>query len=942
MPSKTGSARMDAMVDELLERLIAGGATGAQLIGDARQINEVAFHDFSSYRFLLTPSRLRFSDDEDGSIIDDLQPAEVPLDHWLDFEAFVSQFRVFAQALVESWIYRQVTRWVRVDDDYVREYPVEGVERDRHIQGVILDGHEGFRLGMAPSLYELYTMIEDVEGFISDARAAVETWLLARLDDMRNDRGAVRYDDFYRIQKASFWQAGVDAILAALADYVAESESGDRDEIPEEDRLPTAYSFDPFLPQSVNFGIQVIYRQSWIPLGTQPGEIVRTLPLGPRQTEKVSFKAVRRNKSTRQAEMATSIETATESSAATKDSQEVVQEASEKFNWHVEASASANYGFGSASLTAGMGGENASSSRDTKATLNETMEKTASKIRKDTKIVVSTEIEETSEFTQSSEITNPNDEVAVTYIYSRLQRQYEIRTHLSELNTVIYVAEPVPAPGEIGGAWIRRYDWILSRELLDDSFRSDLELVRSHRPDGGEEEMDENIRSLMESLSGGSAPGLPDYSGLRGELPDIFQNPQQAYEREVERQRARRAENEEYRRAVRRLAHHIYDNVLHYCRAIWTAEDPDARLLRYGKIRVPIHWELVSAGTPSGHTIDGYYAPAVHDYERDTAPLADMINPAGPIGFAGNYAVYYLRESERWSSLSAALDHMRIPYLRTRVRVTPADSVSSEVIASGLASDNRIGEGRYRLEFDTSEGPQFRIQQERAGGVYTEEMLLPAVEGQPLQFHALRISIGPLSALTSGDSFDVTVAVIPQLEDPELKALRWTEPPLGETEEAAFFSPEVLAECSEYFSDVHRALTTTDSGASRWEELSGSTRDLLRSRYHAYLLRKRHTRKLAVDTNNLMLTREVDRTSTLEPFKGLHRLADVLGAFEEASHKRLESDRRQARIDAGQLGDPEIEKVTVVAGTGEFSDLAALDGLTPDPEEEPAPQGEDV
>ena len=40
----------------------------------------------------------------------------------------------------------------------------------------------------------------------------------------------------------------------------------------------------PTPPHTVNLGIQLIYEQSWVPLGHQPGETVRTVTLGPRQS----------------------------------------------------------------------------------------------------------------------------------------------------------------------------------------------------------------------------------------------------------------------------------------------------------------------------------------------------------------------------------------------------------------------------------------------------------------------------------------------------------------------------------------------------------------------------------------------------------------------------------------------------------------------------------
>ena len=930
MDSKTGSDSLDILVNGMLERLAEPGGAVSQLIGNAKQSTDVAFHDFSSYKYLLTPSRIRFSENEGGSIIDDLHSPDIPLDRWYDFETFVSHFRIEAQASIERWVHAGTT-WSEREDEYVDESPINSII-NRHIEVVILIAHEGFRLGMARALYEVYSSIEEKEDFIVAAQVAVDAWLLEQLNTMREDNGVTSLNSFYGIQAASFWEAGIPAVLAALSDYVDEAAVFEKET--EEDRLPPNYSFDPYLADTINFGLQTVYRQSWTAKGTQPGEIVRTLPLGPGQTEKVSFKAIRRTKSTRQSEMSSSIETSTESSAAIKDSQEVVQEASEKSNWNVEGTSSADIGFSSGSITASAGGESASSSNDTKSLLNETMEKTASKIKQDTKLVVSTEMEETAEFNQSSEINNPNDEIAVTYIYSRLQRQYEIRTHLSEVNTVIFVAEKIPSPSEIGGKWIRKYDWIISQALLDDSFRDDLKMVSSYTSRNmSDENIDENINALMETLSVGNSPGLPSYSDLNGTLtlPDIFQTPQQSYEREVERKRARDTEHESYRRAVRRLSHHIHGNILHYCRAIWSSEDSDSRLMRFDKIRVPINWEFLPTETPTGHVIGGNYAPAIHDYEQDTVQLSELINPAGPIGFAGNYSVYYLRESTRWDSLAAVLGHLRMPYLKTVVEVKPEGDNDEELVLEGIVSDRRIDEGRYRLIFEVEPIAQFQVQKEEAAGVFSNVMTVSVKENRPLRFHSLSITIGPVSNLTAGDVFIVSVRNLAKLEDPELKSLRWSEPALNTADEPQFFTAEVLAEYAEYFTDARAALVAEGDAGSDWLSLSSDTQALLRRRYYQYLLRKRYSRHISLDTNNLILNREVDPTSTLEPFKGLHRLADALGAFEETKQKRLESERKRKRIELDKLGDPDIEKVTVVAGTGEFAELAALDGIGGEP-----------
>ena len=938
MAIDTGIKELDPLLHNQLLLLASRDVPEGNLLSAVTQIREAAFHDFSNYQFLISPHYTRRPVTSPypggGSTVDG---TAVSLGIWLEFNGFTSLFDLDILTVITGWIKNEGSKmdwggnWT-----YQFPYEVPPIYEDQ----LLVDAKEGFRVGMAPDLFVLYTTTAKTDPFLLAAYQAVAEWLKSALLALRDQNNNYSYGDLLSIRDAYFWEKGVADVISKLkvfaSDPVAEGEDEEFGE-----NLPDSYSFEPFMPSSVNFGLQVIYRQSWIPLGTQPGEIVRTLPLGPKQSEKISFKVVRRTKATRQAEIATSIETATESSAATKDSSEVIQEASEKFNWHAEATANASWGWGSASVTAGAGGENASSSKDTKSRLNETMEKTASKIRKDTKIIVSTETEETTELSQASEITNPNDDIAVTYIYHRLQRQYEIRTYLSEVNQVVFIAERIPAPDEINGPWIRRYDWIIAKELLDESFRSDLDVIRNHEREDNKEikeldDVDPRIRGLMETISGtGSTtpgaptPGIPDYKSLPGKIPDLFQNQQAAYERELERKRAKYAEKEQYRRSVRRMRAHIYDNILHYCRAIWSSEDPDARILRYQQIRIPIKWEFAATGS-GPHSVQGYFVPAVTDFEQDTAPLADLVNPAGPIGFAGNYAVFYLKESNRWSSLIEMLSIIQSPFLVFDVEIE-RDNIDPAIDLRAAVSDNIAGPGRFRCTYgiDANGSPKLSIYELRDGNnwVFIRDILIK--DESSIVFLSIRLWISGITAFVDSDTFEIVVTTQQCLEDPELKALRWSIPPLADDKKATFFSPTVISAMREYFTDIYLAFEGSDYAIS-WEKSSVDQRSVLENRYYDYILRNRHTRRIMIDTNNLLLKREVDGATTLEPFKGLHRVIDVLKAYEELKKISLENERKRARLDTDQLGDPDIEKVTVVASVPSAANLAALDGLEGD------------
>ncbi len=204
------------------------------------------------------------------------------------------------------------------------------------------------------------------------------------------------------------------------------------------------YTFEPFLLNSWNLGMRVIYRQEWRPLGNQRGEVVKTIPLGPKQVEKVTTKIIRRTKVTKTAETLRSVEETSEVTDTTKDSNEIVNEASETFGWNVEAEASVGFSVFSASISGGAHGEAEQRSKQASTHLSESVQKTASKIKTETKTVVTTESESTYEIETASEISNPNEEIPITYVYSKLLRQYEIFTSVVEIQNVILIAEPLP------------------------------------------------------------------------------------------------------------------------------------------------------------------------------------------------------------------------------------------------------------------------------------------------------------------------------------------------------------------------------------------------------------------------------------------------------------------------------------------------------------------
>ncbi|MFW9894421.1 MAG: hypothetical protein ACFFD7_01295 [Candidatus Thorarchaeota archaeon] len=597
------------------------------------------------------------------------------------------------------------------------------------------------------------------------------------------------------------------------------------------------YTFEPFLPNSWNFGLRVIYRQEWRPLGNQRGEVVKTIPLGPKQVEKVTTKIVRRTKVIKTAETLKSVEETSEITDTTKDSNEIVNEASENFGWNIEAEASVGFSVVSASVSGGAHEETEKRSKQASTHLSESMQKTASKIKTDTKTVVTTESESTYEMETSSEITNPNEEIPITYVYSKLLRQYEIFTSVAEIQNIIMIAEPIPKPYEVNFEWVKKHDWILAKVLLDDSFRDALTSIsQAPTPIDYSE-----IKSLLESKLGSilgttESPGFLERfaektagGGLSLTGMDMIDEAQKNYKEAL--QKAFDTERElEFLNVKRdRLYQHIRDNILHYCRAIWSQEDPQQRILRYKglRIQVPTTWDFY--GKISGEEFtEGEEDLSLDDllnkiklYETDedettlfdlegefrengesTVDISDLINPIGPIGYYGNYAIYNIKPEFIQSELFTMLQIRKTPYLY------------------------------YRSEDDEN----------------------------------------------------------PILMDPELKRL--TQEHLGESpedEDEKLEMIELIPELRVLYSAAEEV------GEAELEEFLANI-ELFKDHFPEFLFRKERSRRFLLDTQNLLIDIQPGSGSALESFKLAHRGIDVLKTLEEKKGLELENRRREGLL----------------------------------------------
>lgn len=244
------------------------------------------------------------------------------------------------------------------------------------------------------------------------------------------------------------------------------------------DRANSAYPAKYFAAnkrqRSVNFGVLVNYRQRWTPTAYQVGELVKSIPLAPKETRKYSKKIVKKTKRARK-EIESNLDALkSETNSTTRSEADIVQKAMEKTNFNASAQGSFTIGVWSGGGSSGLSQDAESQSSENKKSFHEAVVKAAREYKNEHKVELETESVFESEFQESGEIMNPNDELTVTYLFYELQRRYRVEERLHRLTSVVLVAQEMPCPGDIDEDWLIAHRWILNRVMLDDSFKQPL------------------------------------------------------------------------------------------------------------------------------------------------------------------------------------------------------------------------------------------------------------------------------------------------------------------------------------------------------------------------------------------------------------------------------------------------------------------------------------
>lgn len=414
--------------------------------------------------------------------------------------------------------------------------------------------------------------------------------------------------------------------------------------------LKSNYAFTVFgadeTAKAINFGLLNTYREKWEPVAYQVGNLVKSIPLAPKEEKKYSLKTTFTRKRTEKEAKKNNTSLVQEQNTTARAEEEIIAKAQTKSNFNLAAEGD----YSKWKVTSSLGLEASKESSSNRKDFRESVLKATQEFKEERSVEIDTEEAYSTEYNESGIIVNPNDELAVTYLFYELQKRFKVSEQLYRVMPTVLVAQDVPAPNEITEAWVIAHDWILNRVILDDSFRPALQYL-SQKNVGDDyviRELRKNVRSqrqLVESLkielaslnseadnryavledvikkrigqeenkeSDNIWDSIGEFFGSANPTPEAAKAREmaardaQAYAADKAQKMAQNLQREmntlqsitaDYTKAmqehldkltmVERLLLHIKENILFYMQAIWRMEPSDQRYMRLMNINVP-------------------------------------------------------------------------------------------------------------------------------------------------------------------------------------------------------------------------------------------------------------------------------------------------------------------------------------------------------------------
>jgi hypothetical protein len=627
------------------------------------------------------------------------------------------------------------------------------------------------------------------------------------------------------------------------------------------------YLFDVFAKDSVNFGVLATYRQAWESQSYQVGDLVSTIPLAPKEIRRYTTRTVdKKSRAVKEVDDNLTVQR-TDTSDTGRTESEIIEKAQKKSNFQLTA----NETFGNDQawqVQAGqvVGGSQEKESQNTKRSFHESVRKSAQEYRQQHRTEIDTTSSSESEETTFHEIQNPNDELAVTYLFYELQRTYRLREHLHRLTPVILVANEVPAPHEVDDAWLVAHDWILRRALLDDSFRPALDYL---------------TRSFV---------------GAEVNIALLTSNAE-AHKRVVE------SLGQQVRAQMDVLSADERD-VLAAVRSLGSSQQQQGLI----DIVKGIFDPLGLAGTSDTGAVDA--AQTIVDYARETRDRADREKAR----LLDQFTTAVTALQTAIDKLSAAIrEHYDNVAAIDRLRVHVKDNILyyMQAVWSHEPPDQRF----FRLY--NIDVPMFELDVEgvtvdvfRGRGNVTDELA-----GRQIGFASLPVPDGTLEHRKLVDVADLDTVLgykgnymIFALKRNYYLTLRMMQDYLEAGDDLVLRDPDSFAEFSlEQLAELVTCLHDRDP------DLFEKRRADIRAAILEKLTSPRNdTDLVVVPTDALYVEALVGTHPLLEDFKLVHRALDVKKVQAEVRHAELENARLAARLFAGNDQDPDVDKNIVV------------------------------
>jgi hypothetical protein len=625
--------------------------------------------------------------------------------------------------------------------------------------------------------------------------------------------------------------------------------------------LKEPYRFDVFAPDSINYGLLLNYRQRWQPQSYQVGNLVSTIPLAPQETRRYTTKTV--IKKTRNVkEIDESVRSGKDESSDTwRVDSEIVNRAKNQTNFQKNASGSfGNDNLYKVSASMQQAQDQAVESAQTKREFHESVIRSVQEYRNEHRLEITTEETREDESTSYREIRNPNDELTVTYLFYELQRRYLVDESLHKITPVILVANDVPAPHEVDQAWILRYDWIVKRTILDNSFLPALDYLSANY--AGEELTLEVLELAVEQQ--------------RAVLDRISQQVQVANEvLNAATLGLEKAETQEVQDLQAAESMSIVKSIFDPLGITKSGSDGNS-----DRARVDFAKDALSRAQTKVNQL-------VSELRTETTALQVAIDK-------------YTKAATQHFSMLADIDRLRVHvkdniiyYMQAIWSYEPADqryfrlcNIDVPVFAHNTTVSFSAGKGIAQIDgtrpaigvgfpSPTLLGPTMKLHQvadvENLIGFKGNYMIFPMVNFNYMTWFMMQ------NYLHLDDTSGVTA------QDPDPLANLTIEDLKAAMAKIHARDPESFAANQSIFEEIMLRLLSTQN-----------------------------PEMVIVPSNSLYIEALPGTHPLLEDFKLIHRAIDVKKAQAEARHAELENLRLAARLSNSEYGDPDIDKVVVV------------------------------